>query len=175
MDLIVYREGAEWRAALGARTWRCAVGRSGVSGDKAEGDGATPAGRFPLRRVLYRPDRVPAPETDLPTATIDRDDGWCDEPGDPAYNRAVRLPYPAGHERMWREDHLYDVVVIIGHNDDPPQPGDGSAIFLHVARPDYGPTEGCVAFALPDLLEILRPADGATHVCVEDPADLSRR
>ena len=173
MDLTVYRDGAEWRAALGTQVWRCAVGASGITEDKAEGDGATPVGRFPLRRVLYRPDRVAAPETTLTTAPIDRDDGWCDDPGDTAYNRAVRLPYPASHERMWRDDHLYDVVVILGHNDDPPQAGLGSAIFLHVARPDYGPTEGCVALALPDLLEVLRAADDATHVCVEDPAALS--
>ena len=131
--------------------------------DKREGDGATPVGRFALRRLLYRRDRLPAaPATALPAAVIGRDDGWCDDPGDPAYNRPVRLPYPASHERLWREDGLYDLVVVLGHNDDPPVPGLGSAVFLHVARPDYGPTEGCVALARDDLLVLLEGCGAGT-------------
>ena len=82
-------------------------------------------------------------------------DGWCDDPGDAAYNRAVTLPYRASAESMWRADGLYDLVVITGHNDDPVVPGRGSAIFIHLASPDYGPTEGCVALSRPDLLAIL--------------------
>ncbi len=140
----------------GGRRWRCALGRGGVRQHKREGDGATPVGRFPLRRLLYRRDRLTqAPATALACDAIARDDGWCDDPKDPAYNRPVRLPCAASHERLWREDGLYDVVVVLGHNDEPPVPGLGSAIFLHVARPDYRPTEGCVALALPDLLALL--------------------
>jgi L,D-peptidoglycan transpeptidase YkuD (ErfK/YbiS/YcfS/YnhG family) len=130
---------------------------------KREGDGATPAGSFPFRRALWRPDRWPAPPpTRLPLAALDPDDGWCDDPGDPAYNRAVRLPHPARHERMWRDDALYDLVLVIGHNDDPPLPGAGSAIFVHVARADLAPTEGCVALARADLAALaaaLAPGD----------------
>jgi len=136
-------------------TFRCALGRGGVRAAKREGDGATPAGTFPLRRVLYRADRLAAPRTGLDVAAIARDDGWCDDPADPLYNCPVRLPFAAGHEKLWRDDALYDVIVVLGHNDDPPVPGAGSAIFLHVARPDYGPTEGCVALALDDLLVVL--------------------
>ena len=91
-----------------------------------------------------------------PRRAIRDDDGWCDAPEDPAYNRPVRLPYPASAEALVREDGLYDVIVILGHNDDPPRPGAGSAIFLHCARPDYGPTLGCVALAKPDLLTLLK-------------------
>ncbi len=134
---------------------RCALGKAGIRTDKREGDGATPAGVWPLRRVLYRPDRGAAPRTALPITVITAQDGWCDDPVDPLYNRPVPLPYPARHERLWREDGLYDVLVVLGHNDDPVTPNRGSAIFLHVARPDYGPTEGCVALALPDLLTVL--------------------
>ena len=101
--------------------------------------------RFTLRRVLYRPDRMAAPETSLPVAAIQPADGWCDDPADPAYNQPVHLPHPASHEEMWRADGLYDVVVVIGHNDDPVVPGMGSAVFMHVAKPDYEPTAGCVA------------------------------
>lgn len=137
--------------------------------DKREGDGATPVGRFPLHRLLYRRDRLPAvPATALPASPIARDDGWCDDPGDPAYNRPVRLPFAAGHEKLWREDGLYDLVVVLGHNDDPPVPGLGSAIFLHVARPGYEPTEGCVALALDDLLDLLRVCGPDTVMTVEN-------
>src|SRR5690554_2419769 len=120
MDLIVTPDGvARW----GGRRFRCALGRAGIAAAKREGDGATPVGRFPMRRVLYRPDRGEAPATRLPIAPIAPDDGWCDDPGDPAYNRPVRLPYPARCETLWRADALYDVVVVLGHNDDPPVPG----------------------------------------------------
>lgn len=166
MDLLVTAHDSAGRARFGERAWRCAVGRGGLVADKREGDGATPIGRLPLRRVLYRADRLPRPDTDLPSAPLAPEDAWCDDPADPRYNRAVRLPYPASYERLWRADGLYDVVVVLGHNDDPPVAGRGSAIFLHVARPDYGPTEGCVALARPDLLEFLRAADAATRVCV---------
>lgn len=141
---------------------RCAIGRSGIAARKQEGDGVTPVGLFPLRRALYRPDRVEALETALPVAPIGPEDGWCDDPADPAYNRPVTLPCAASHERMWRDDRLYDIVVVLGHNDDPPVPRLGSAIFLHVAREDYGPTEGCVALTPDDLRRLLadcRPGD----------------
>ncbi|MEO3434442.1 L,D-transpeptidase family protein [Inquilinus sp. CAU 1745] len=158
---------AEPGARQGLLRWnsheaRCALGRSGVAAVKREGDGVTPVGLFPLRRALYRPDRGAPPETALPVAPIGPEDGWCDDPADPAYNRPVALPHPAGHERMWRDDRLYDIVVVLGHNDDPPVPGRGSAIFLHVAREDHGPTEGCVAMAPDDLRRLLadcRPGD----------------
>jgi L,D-peptidoglycan transpeptidase YkuD (ErfK/YbiS/YcfS/YnhG family) len=137
------------------RTYRCAVGRGGVRIDKQEGDGATPVGRFPLRRVLYRPDRLSAPGTRLPVTPLTPADGWCDDPADPHYNRPVRLPYAAHHEELWRADPLYDIVVIVGHNDAPVVAGLGSAIFMHSASEDYLPTEGCVALARQDLLDVL--------------------
>lgn len=144
----------------GALRWKnrvvpCALGRAGVTAKKREGDGATPAGRFPLRRVLYRADRICPPRTALPVAPIAPEDGWCDDPNHPHYNRQVRLPFDGGYEPLWRDDHAYDVIVILGHNDSPPRPGAGSAIFLHVARPAYAPTQGCVALALADLLQLL--------------------
>jgi L,D-peptidoglycan transpeptidase YkuD (ErfK/YbiS/YcfS/YnhG family) len=158
-DVVVTPAGVTFRAG---RRVRCALGRGGIREGKREGDGATPVGRFPLRRVLYRPDRLPPPASRLPTAALTPDDGWCDDPADPRYNQPVRLPYAGRHERLWRDDGLYDVIVVIGHNDDPIVPGEGSAVFLHVAGPDYPPTEGCVALALADLLDLLataRPGD----------------
>ncbi len=150
---------------LGRVTWpgheaRAALGWGGVTpaDQKREGDGAGPIGAWPIRRVLYRPDKGPAPRTGLPAEAIRPEDGWCDAPLDPAYNRPVALPYRASAERMWRDDDVYDLVVILGHNDDPVVPGAGSAIFLHLARPDYGPTEGCVALAREDLEALLAEA-----------------
>jgi L,D-peptidoglycan transpeptidase YkuD (ErfK/YbiS/YcfS/YnhG family) len=145
---------------LGGRRVRCALGKAGViaAADKREGDLASPAGVWPIRRVLYRPDRGAAPATTLPISALAPDDGWCDAPGDPAYNRPVTLPHPTSCEKMWRDDHLYDLVVILGHNDDPPTPGLGSAIFLHLAKPGYLPTEGCVAVSRADMEALLAAA-----------------
>jgi len=146
--------------------FRCAFGRGGfVAADKKrEGDGATPLGDWPIRRVLYRPDKTAAPETSIAVDPIEPDDGWCDDPDDPAYNKPVKRPYSASHEAMWRDDRLYDVVVILGYNDDPPVPGAGSAIFLHVAREDYGPTEGCIALDPDDLKNLLKTLDARTTI-----------
>jgi L,D-peptidoglycan transpeptidase YkuD (ErfK/YbiS/YcfS/YnhG family) len=141
-----------------------------VTDRKREGDGATPQGCFPLRRVLYRADRLPRPRTALETGAIAPEDAWCDDPEHADYNRAVRLPHPGRHETLWREDGLYDVVVILGYNDDPAVKGRGSAIFLHVARPGLAPTEGCVALRLDDLLEVLARIVIPARLCVESPA-----
>lgn len=160
MSLIVRAGGyADWNG----RRLRCAIGRSGISPDKREGDGATPAGIFPFRRALFRADRLAPPPTVLPCRAIAADDGWCDDPAHPDYNRPVMLPFAASHERLMREDGLYDVVVVLGHNDAPVVPGCGSAVFLHVAAPGFAPTEGCVALALDALLGVLaecHPGDG---------------
>jgi L,D-peptidoglycan transpeptidase YkuD (ErfK/YbiS/YcfS/YnhG family) len=144
----------------GRLTWpggetRAACGRGGVRADKREGDGASPAGSFPLLHCYYRPDRLAAPHTGLPLMALQPNHGWVDDPADPNYNRLVTLPYPAHHEEMWRADGLYDLVVLIGYNTDPPAPGHGSAIFLHVARPDFGQTEGCIAIQREALMSLL--------------------
>ncbi len=148
---------------IGSRAYRVALGRGGVRIDKREGDGATPAGLLALRRVLFRADRIGKPPScALLREPISPDDGWCDDPLHPDYNRMVRLPHPARCEALWRSDPLYDVVGVLGWNDAPPVPGRGSAIFLHVATPDLSPTAGCIALALADLLAVL--AAGLTEI-----------
>ena len=140
-----------------------ACGRAGVKADKREGDGASPAGRFPLLRAFYRADRLAAPRCGLPLQSIRPNDGWVDAPDDSNYNRLVSLPYPAHHEELWRTDGLYDLVVVIGYNTDPPVPGRGSAIFLHVAAADFAPTAGCIAISREALLGLLpRLGPGST-------------
>jgi L,D-peptidoglycan transpeptidase YkuD (ErfK/YbiS/YcfS/YnhG family) len=99
----------------------------------------------------------------LPTRPIGKSDGWCDDPNDVAYNRAVTLPYAGRHERLWRDDHLYDIVVVLDHNTDPVVRGAGSAVFLHLARENFAPTEGCVAASRATMLRLLaRAAPGAS-------------
>jgi L,D-peptidoglycan transpeptidase YkuD (ErfK/YbiS/YcfS/YnhG family) len=163
MDLIVGRDG---RALMAAQSVRCAVGVHGLTGTKREGDGATPIGVWPCRLLYYRPDRLAPPSTGLRTVALTPQDGWCDAPEDSNYNRPVRLPYPRSAELLWRDDHVYDLIVPLGYNDAPVVPGRGSAIFLHLARPGYAPTEGCVALALDDLLTFLAHADAGSRILV---------
>ena len=160
---------SDGRFVLGERVTRCALGRGGVieAQTKCEGDGMSPLGAWPIRRLLYRPGKGP-PATSLPATVIDPLDGWCDDAGDVAYNRPVTLPYPASAEHLWREDGVYDLIVVLGHNDDPVVNGAGSAIFLHLARDGYAPTEGCVALSRPDLEALLAVAQ------VGDPIEIRR-
>lgn len=148
------------------RVYPCRLGRAGVSSTKREGDGATPAGRYPLRRVLFRSDRL-AVETQLSTIAIGANDGWCDDPARPEYNRPVTLPFSGSAEALWRDDHAYDVVVVLGHNDDPPIAGHGSAIFLHVAHDDGRPTAGCIALSARDLLHLLARITAETTIVIQ--------
>lgn len=143
---------AEARVAIAGRVLRAAIGATGIGTLKREGDGATPRGVFALREVLYRADREPRPPTRLKARPIRPRDGWCDAATDRNYNRPVPFPYPASAERLWRDDRLYDVVVVLGANDRPRKRGCGSAIFMHLARDGLAPTEGCVAVARRDLL-----------------------
>jgi L,D-peptidoglycan transpeptidase YkuD (ErfK/YbiS/YcfS/YnhG family) len=140
---------------LAGETYRAALGRSGARPGKREGDGATPVGVLPLRQVLYRPDRVEAPLSAVSVRALTPADGWCDDPAFPDYNRMVCLPVDASAEALWRDDPLYDIIAVLGWNDSPVRPGLGSAIFLHVASADYGPTEGCIALSPADLKRVL--------------------
>lgn len=138
------------------RTMVCALGRGSTSVSKREGDGATPVGAFPLVAAFapaggFVPAGGRVRSAPLPFALAGPRDGWCDAAGDRNYNRPVRLPYPASHERLVRSDHLYDMVVVPDHNLSRRMRGRGSAVFMHLARPGYTPTEGCVALARRDM------------------------
>lgn len=152
MDILVSPSG---QLIWNGKNYPCRLGKAGVVQNKREGDGRTPIGRFPLRCLYYRPDRLAKPTTSLPSFALSPRDGWCDDPAHPDYNRFVQLPHPASCEALWREDSLYDVIVVLGYNDAPPIPGLGSAIFFHVANPEGKPTQGCVALPLDNLLEVI--------------------
>ena len=149
--------------------YQCAVGKGGIRSDKREGDGATPVGRFALRRLFYRPDRLQTPETGLIVQPLKPEDGWCDAPEHDAYNQLIARPFPESHEQLWRDDHVYDLIVEVGYNDDPIRAGRGSAIFMHIARSDYGATDGCVALRRDHLLQILRDCGPETILAIPAP------
>ena len=152
--------------AIGGRMFPCVLGRSGRRALKREGDGATPTGRLRLLAVHWRSDRGLPPRTALPLRSIRPGDGWCDAVGDRNYNRPVRHPYPASAEAMWRTDSLYDIVVVLDANIRRRVQGRGSAIFMHLARPDKAPTAGCLALSRRDLQEVLRLAGRRAEVVI---------
>ncbi|MDI4664444.1 L,D-transpeptidase family protein [Xanthobacter autotrophicus] len=167
------RPGARHLGLLrcGGRAFPVALGRSGIAFDKREGDGRTPAGRWRIQRLLYRPDQGPRPVTRLPCRPLRPRDGWCDDAADRRYNRPVLLPMGGArgisHERMWRDDALYDLVLVLDHNSRPRVAGRGSAVFVHLAREGFRPTEGCVALRRADMTRLLARLSRAPLLVVE--------
>ena len=150
------------------KKYKCVLGKSGVSKNKGEGDGCTPAGLFPLLRVLYRPDRIESLKTKLPVSSIKKCDGWCDDPSNKDYNQPIILPYSASHEVLWRNDNSYNIIVVLGYNSSPIVPYRGSAIFIHCATSSYKPTKGCVALDVKDLTEILKSCSPETQLKIAE-------
>lgn len=153
--------GARTRGILriGSRAVSVALGRAGIKADKREGDFATPRGRFHPLRLWWRADQMNRPRTRLPVRRISPLDGWCENPADRRYNRALRLTPATGGDRLWRDDHLYDLIVEIDHNTRPRIKGRGSAVFLHVARPGLAPTAGCIAMPARELKRLVARLD----------------
>ena len=163
-DLKVKSNGV---AELNGKFYPCALGKNGVTIVKSEGDLKTPLGKFPLRCIYYRPDKFPnGIKTKLMQKAINPDLGWCDDPTSIYYNQAIKLPFPGHYECLWRNDNLYDLILVVGYNDAPVEPGKGSAIFAHVARDNYAQTYGCIAFSKKDLLEILSLLDKKSSIVI---------
>jgi L,D-peptidoglycan transpeptidase YkuD (ErfK/YbiS/YcfS/YnhG family) len=143
-----------------------ALGRGGVRANKREGDGATPRGIFRLKRLWWRADRHPRPVTRLPVRRIEHADGWCEDPRDRHYNQHVTVPKGSNADRLARNDQLYDFIIEIDHNTRPRVAGRGSAVFIHVARPGFSPTAGCVALTAPALRRLLAKVGPRTRIIV---------
>jgi L,D-peptidoglycan transpeptidase YkuD (ErfK/YbiS/YcfS/YnhG family) len=143
-----------------------ALGRGGIKANKREGDGGTPRGVFHPLRLWWRADRNPRPQTLLPIRPITLQDGWCEDPADRHYNRAVRLRPGVDGDRLTRQDHLYDFIIEIDQNTRPRIAGRGSAVFLHLARPKFAPTAGCVAMTRPAMLRLLRRIGPRTRIVI---------
>lgn len=177
IHVFVPFEGSPY-ATVGEKSYRCNIGYKGCSDDKKEGDGCTPVGDFPLREIFFRKDRLEEKElseTKLPSRPLTEKDGWCDDPLSPEhYNKWIDLDQFAqtsektpGHEKLFREDHVYDILVVVGYNDSPPIPKKGSAIFIHLARENYPGTAGCVVFSKEDLLEIISQLDKESQIHIK--------
>lgn len=157
MSELLFSATSRGKFSGGGITCRCAIGKGGMIGAnmKREGDGASPIGTWTMRNLFYRADRLKRPKTGLACIPLRETDGWCDDAKHTLYNRPVTRPFAASHEKLWRDDHVYDLIVELDHNQAPVVAGLGSAIFFHLARPDYAPTEGCIAVDLTDMLSIL--------------------
>jgi L,D-peptidoglycan transpeptidase YkuD (ErfK/YbiS/YcfS/YnhG family) len=165
----VARPGARARGWLAAGPLRIpvALGRSGIAANKREGDGATPRGSFRLVRLWWRADRWPRPQTLLPARPIRPDDAWIEDPTDRRYNHPIRRPAQEPGDRLWRDDHLYDLVIELDHNRRPRVAGRGSAVFIHIARLGFGPTAGCVAMEHRRLVGLLSRIGPKTRILIQ--------
>lgn len=134
----------------------CMLGSGGIRARKHEGDGVTPTGRYRLLYGFYRADRIGTIQTNLDMTPIKPDFGWCDDPKSPLYNRFITLPSRWRHEKLWREDNLYDICLVLNHNTHPRKQNSGSAIFFHLLHPKKTPTQGCVSISLNHMKNILR-------------------
>lgn len=166
--IIRRRPGQTTRGVLmaGPLTLPVALGRASLKANKREGDGATPRGRFRPVRVWWRPDRLAPPRTLLPVRRIGRHDAWCENPRDRRYNRPIRVRENDPDDRLWRTDHLYDLIVEIDHNTRPRVACRGSAVFIHVARPGLLPTAGCVALAPASLRRLVARLGPRTRIII---------
>ncbi len=154
-----------WLTA-GGRAIPVALGRAGIKANKREGDGGTPKGTFRPRQLWWRADRHPRPRTGLPVRAIGPEDAWCEDPASRHYNRPIRLDRAASGDRLRRDDHLYDFIVEIDHNSSPRIAGRGSAVFLHLARDNFGPTAGCISMTKSTMLRLLARLGPATKIVI---------
>ena len=163
------RSGSRTRGILraGNTTFPVALGRSGILANKFEGDGGTPRGRFRLKRLWWRKDRLRKPKTALPVRVIRPEDAWSEDPADRRYNRPVRRRDAEPGDRLTRTDSLYDLIIEIDHNNRPRVARRGSAVFIHVARDGFKPTAGCVALRRGDLLRLLEKLGPRTWIQID--------
>ena len=154
-----------WLTA-GLYTIPVALGRGGIIANKREGDGGTPRGIFRPRQLWWRADRSPRPHTFLPIRAIRPEDAWCEDRLSRHYNRPLTLGDNNGGDRLRRDDHLYDFIIEIDHNTQPTIAGRGSAVFLHLVRPDFSPTAGCISMKKPAMLQLLRQMGPHTKIII---------
>ena len=135
--------------------FRCSLGKNGITKNKVEGDKCTPSGIYKLKQVFYRADRIKKITTNLKKIKIKKNMGWCDDSSSKKYNHLIKIPNKFSHEKLYRKDHIYDIIVVLNYNMNPVIKKKGSAIFLHIAKKNYSKTLGCVGLKKNDLLEIL--------------------
>ena len=134
---------------------RCAIGKKGIGYKRKEGDLITPKGRFKIKYILYRKDRVKI-STKMKKKVIKKNMGWCDDPNSKQYNKLVKLPFFYRHEKLFKKESIYDIILVLNYNMNPIKKNKGSAIFIHVAKNNFRKTEGCVAIKKQNLIKIVK-------------------
>ena len=135
--------------------FKCSLGKNGVTQNKVEGDKCTPSGVYRLKQVFYRADRIKKFTTNIKKIKIKKNMGWCDDSSSKRYNQLIRVPTKFSHEKLYRKDRIYDIIVVLNYNMNPVIKKKGSAIFMHIAKKNYSKTLGCIGLKKNDLLEIL--------------------
>ena len=143
---------------------RCTIGKRGISSRKLEGDKKTPKGEFKLKYILYRKDRVIDLKTRLKKVIINKKLGWCDDPNSSYYNKIINYPYKHSSEKLWRKENVYDIIIVIDYNLNPIVKNKGSAIFLHIAKRKYKPTNGCIAVSKKNIKLIVSKINKKTKL-----------
>tara|TARA_B110000971_G_scaffold216582_1_gene251844 strand:- start:1881 stop:2372 length:492 start_codon:yes stop_codon:yes gene_type:complete len=143
---------------------KCAIGKRGITSKKIEGDEKTPKGTFTLKSIFYRKDRISSIKTSLKKTIIKKNMGWCDDSSSRYYNRLVKLPFNLSAEKLWLKARVYDVIIIINYNLKPTIKNKGSAIFLHIAKRNYGPTKGCIAITKKDIILLISKINNKTKI-----------
>ena len=144
--------------------FRCALGKAGIKKKKLEGDNITPRGIFKITKIYYRADRIKNIQTSLKKIKIKKNVGWCDDPNSNFYNKEITLPTKFSHEKLYRKDNLYDLIVVLNYNMQPIKKNKGSAIFIHIANKFYKKTKGCIALKKEDLIKMLSQIKRTTKI-----------
>ena len=152
MIVIISRKG---EGRIGNYKFKCTLGKAGTTLNKIEGDNKTPLGVFHLRQVMFRQDRISRPKTFLPTKTIKPKDIWCDQSSSREYNKLCSMKYDHSSECLWRKDSQYNILIVIGYNDQPVEKFKGSAIFIHLCKKHWSKTKGCIAIKKKDMFKLL--------------------
>ena len=147
--------------------YACAIGRNGLTKDKIEGDHKTPVGKYKFKKIFYRADKLGEIIFNIPAKIISKNDGWCDDPKNKFYNQFIQFPFDASAEHLYREDDLYDILCVINYNTDPIIPGKGRAVFLHISKPNFEGTEGCVAIEKSNMIELAKTIDSETELLIK--------
>ena len=144
---------------------KCAIGKKGIGYKRKEGDLITPTGQFKIKYILYRKDRVKI-STKLKKKIIKKNMGWCDDPKSNQYNKLVKLPFAYNHEKLFKKENIYDIILVLNYNMNPVKKNKGSAIFIHVARNNFKKTEGCVAIKKINLIKLIKKINPYTKIII---------
>ena len=142
---------------------KCAIGKKGINYKKKEGDLVTPKGQFKIKYILYRKDKVKI-STKLKKKVIKKNMGWCDDPKSNHYNKLIKLPFIYRHEKLYKKENIYDIILVLNYNMNPVKKNKGSAIFIHVAKNNFKKTEGCITIKKQSLIKLIKKINPSTKV-----------